>query len=257
VSFGYVAVSCPPVARLRERYDRQLSWLLRRLAPSAYLGLHLTLGLLVVAGCLWLFGGITEDILNNDPLVQFDERVETILHERATPTLTAFFLVVTALGSLEAIGILGLIVAVIFGVRHQWLSVGAWLAALAGGVILNQLLKEVFARPRPYFEHPLALETSYSFPSGHATMSLICYGMLAYYAVLALQSWRAKAAAIFGAAFLVLLIGFSRVYLGVHYFSDVAGGFASAGVWLSVLITGSETIRRRSKVYSAESRRGN
>jgi len=52
---------------------------------------------------------------------------------------------------------------------------------------------------------------------------------------------------------LVVLIGFSRIYLGVHYFSDVVGGFASAGVWLAVLITGSETIRRRSKVNSAES----
>jgi undecaprenyl-diphosphatase len=121
-------------------------------------------------------------------------------------------------------------------------------------VVLNQLLKEVFARPRPYFEHPLALETSYSFPSGHATMSLICYGMLAYFAVLALRTWRAKTAVVFGAAFLVLLIGFSRIYLGVHYFSDVIGGFASAGAWLSVLITGSETIRRRSKVYSPEAR---
>jgi membrane-associated phospholipid phosphatase len=216
--------------------------------------LHLTLGLLVVAGCLWLFGGVAEDLLNNDPLVQFDQRVETILHERATPTLTAFLLVVTALGSLEVVGILGLIVAVIFGVRRQWLSLGTWLAALVGGVVLNQLLKEVFARPRPYFEHPLVLETSYSFPSGHATMSLICYGMLAYFAVLALRTWRAKMAVVFGAAFLVLLIGFSRIYLGVHYFSDVIGGFASAGVWLSVLITGSETIRRRSKVYSPDER---
>ena len=252
VSYGHAAWSYPPVARLRERYDRQLSWLLRRLSPGAYLGLHLTVGLLVVVGCLWLFGGIIEDLLNNDPLVQFDESVETILHERATPTLTAFFLVVTALGSLEVVGILGFVVAVIFGVRRRWLSLGTWLAALAGGVVLNQLLKEFFARPWPYFEHPLVLETSYSFPSGHATMSLICYGMLAYFAVLALCSWRAKTAAVFGAALLVLLIGFSRIYLGVHYFSDVVGGFASAGVWLSVLITGSETIRRRSKVYSAE-----
>jgi membrane-associated phospholipid phosphatase len=96
------------------------------------------------------------------------------------------------------------------------------------------------------------LETSYSFPSGHATMSLICYGMLAYYAVLTLRTWRAKTAVVFGAALLVLLTDFSRLYLGVHYFSDVVGGFASAGVWLSVLITGSEIIRRRNKIRSAE-----
>jgi membrane protein DedA with SNARE-associated domain len=86
ISYGHAAASYSPVLQLCERYDRQLSWLLRRLSSSEYLGLHLTLGLLVVAGCLWLFGGVAEDLLNNDPLVQFDQRVETILHERATPS---------------------------------------------------------------------------------------------------------------------------------------------------------------------------
>jgi undecaprenyl-diphosphatase len=207
---------------------------------------------LAAAGCLWLFGGVAEDLLNNDPLVRFDQTVATTLHERATPTLTAFFLVVTALGSLETIGLLGLVVAIIFGVRRKWLNLGTWLAALAGGLVLNELLKELFARPRPYFEHPLVLETSYSFPSGHATMSLIVYGMLAYFCVLAIRTWRARTAVVFGASLLVLLIGFSRIYLGVHYFSDVVAGFASGGIWLSALITGSETLRRRSKMKTVE-----
>jgi membrane protein DedA with SNARE-associated domain len=252
LGFGMAVVSYPPIARLINRYDCQLAWLLARLAPGKYLGLHLTVGLLAAAGCLWLFGGVTEDLLNNDPLVQFDETVAAILHERATPTLTAFFLVVTALGSLEFLGLLGLVVTAIFVVQRRWLDLGTWLAALAGGVVLNQLLKTLFARPRPFFEHPLVLETSYSFPSGHATMSLIFYGMLAYFAVRALRTWRARTAVVFGAALLVLLIGFSRMYLGVHYFSDVIAGFASGGVWLSALITGSETIRRHRKIGSAE-----
>jgi membrane protein DedA with SNARE-associated domain len=251
--FLIAILSYPPVARLITRYNHQLAWLLGRLAPGQYLGLHLTVGLLAAAGCLWLFGGVTEDLLNNDPLVRFDETVATILHEWATPTLTAFFLVVTALGSLEFIGFLGLVVTAIFVVQRRWLDLGTWLAALTGGVVLNQLLKNLFARPRPFFEHPLVLETSYSFPSGHATMSLIFYGMLAYFAVRALRTWRARTAVVFGAALLVLLIGFSRMYLGVHYFSDVVAGFASGGVWLSALITGSETIRRRRKIGSVES----
>ena len=250
--YAAAVLSYPPIARLIRRYERQLAWLLRRLAPGQYLGLHLTVGLLAAAGCLWLFGGVAEDLLNNDPLVRFDQTVETLLHERATPTLTAFFLVVTALGSLETIGLLGLVVSVTLGVRRQWLYLGTWLAALAGGFVLNQLLKEFFARPRPYFEHPLLLEASYSFPSSHATMSFICYGMLAYFCVLALRTWRVRTAVVFGATMLVLLIGFSRIYLGVHYFSDVVAGFASGGIWLSTLITGSETLRRRSKVRTVE-----
>ena len=250
VVFVIAVLAYPPVARLISRYDRQLAWLLGRLAPSQYLGLHLTVGLFAAAGCLWLFGGVTEDLLDNDPLVQFDETVAMFLHNWTTPTLTAFFLVVTALGSLEFIGLLGLVVTSIFVVQWRGLDLGTWLAALAGGFVLNQLLKNLFARPRPFFEHPLVLETSYSFPSSHATMSLIFYGMLAYFAVRALRSWRARAAVVFGAALLVLLIGFSRMYLGVHYFSDVVAGFASGGIWLSALITGSETIRRRRKIGS-------
>lgn len=68
--------------------------------------------------------------------------------------------------------------------------------------------------------------------------------MLAYFAVLVLRNWRARVAVVFGATLLVLLIGFSRMYLGVHYFSDVAAGYAAAGLWLSTLISGVETIHR-------------
>ena len=77
--------------------------------------------------------------------------------------------------------------------------------------------------------------------------SFVAYGMLAYLAVLWLRSWEARVAAVCGAALLVVLIGFSRMYLGVHYFSDVIAGYAAGGVWLSALITGAETMRRGSK----------
>src|SRR4051794_28142081 len=138
----------PPVARLRLRYDRELRWLLRRLTPGQYMGLHLTLGLLAAAGCLWLFGGLAEDLLTNDPLVRFDEAVASTLHQMATPALTKFFLIVTALGSIEAIVLGGLLVGAFFAVWRQWLYFWTWLAALAGSAALNQLLKALFARPR-------------------------------------------------------------------------------------------------------------
>jgi undecaprenyl-diphosphatase len=87
--------------------------------------------------------------------------------------------------------------------------------------------------------------TSYGFPSGHAMQAVIIYGMLAYFGVLAVQSGRARVAIVLGGMFLVLLIGFSRIYLGVHYFSDVIGGYAAGGVLLSAFIICTETIRRR------------
>lgn len=251
VGYMEAALAYPPVARLRTRYDSQLRWLLRRLTPGQYLGLHLTIGLALAAGGLWLFGGLAEDILTNDPLVRYDRAIAGYLHSLATPPLTTFFLVVSAFGSIEAVAFLGIVVAAFFAWRRQWFIFGTWLAAVAGSAVLNHLLKGLFARPRPFFEHPLLIETSYSFPSGHAMESLVVYGMLAYFAVLALRSWRARVGVVFGAALLVVLIGLSRMYLGVHYFSDVLAGYAAGGVWLSALITGAETVRRgkqRSKV---------
>jgi membrane protein DedA with SNARE-associated domain/membrane-associated phospholipid phosphatase len=247
VGWGDAMLAHPPVARLRTRYDAQLRWLLRRLTPGQYLGLHLTVGLLAAAGCLWLFGGIAEDVLTGDPIVRFDRALDDYLHAHATPALTTFFLIVTALGSIEAVVLLRVVVATFLAWGRRWLFLGSWLAAVAGSAFLNHVLKGLFERPRPHFEHPLLVETSYSFPSGHAMESFVIYGMLAYLAVLALRSWESRVAVVFEAALLVVLIGFSRMYLGVHYFSDVLAGYAAGGVWLSALITGAETIRRSKK----------
>ena len=185
--------------------------------------------------------------MTGDPIVRFDQALDDYLHAHATPPLTTFFLIVTALGSIEAMVLLGVVVVAVLTWGRRWVFLGSWLAAVAGSAVLNQLLKGLFERPRPYFEHPLLVETSYSFPSGHAMESFVVYGMLAYFAVLALRSWKARVAVVFGAALLVVLIGFSRMYLGVHYFSDVLAGYAAGGVWLSALITGVETIRRSKK----------
>jgi membrane protein DedA with SNARE-associated domain/membrane-associated phospholipid phosphatase len=247
VGWGDAMLAHPPVARLRTRYDAQLGWLLRRLTPGQYLGLHLTVGLLAAAGGLWLFGGIAEDVLTGDPIVRFDRALDDYLHAHATPALTTFFLIVTALGSIEAMVLLGVVVATFLAWGRRWLFLGSWLAAVAGSAFLNHVLKGLFERPRPHFEHPLLVESSFSFPSGHAMESFVVYGMLAYLAVLALRSWESRVAVVFEAALLVVLIGFSRMYLGVHYFSDVLAGYAAGGVWLSVLVTGTETIRRSKK----------
>ena len=93
------------MARLRSRYNRELLWLRRRVTPGEYLGLHLTLGLLAAAGCLWIFGRLAEDVVSNDPHVSVDQTAATTVHELRTPTLTMFFMIITALGSIEAIAL--------------------------------------------------------------------------------------------------------------------------------------------------------
>lgn len=232
------------MARLRSRYNQLLLWLCRRLTPSEYLGLHLTLGFLAAAGCLWLFGRLAEDVVSNDSPVIFDQTAAAAVHELITPGLTTFFLGITTLGSKEAIALGSLIGAVVFSAWRRRLLFATWLIAAGGSVVLVLLLKAHFARPRPYLEQPLLLETYYSFPSGHALEAVVLYGMLAYFAVLALRTGWACAAVVFGTSLLVLLIGFSRMYLGVHYLSDVTAGFAAGGAWLSLCITAMELVRR-------------
>jgi membrane protein DedA with SNARE-associated domain/membrane-associated phospholipid phosphatase len=236
-------LGAPPIARFRARYVREIVWLRQRLTPGQYMGLHVTLGLLAASGFLWLFGGVAQDVLAHDPLVQFDQTLATAFHSWATPTATTLFVIISTLGE-PVLLVLGIIVALIFGWRRQWLHLCTWVIGLGGGEVLNQVIKYLVARPRPVFAQPLIPESGYSFPSGHAVLSLIAYGLLAYFAVLVLPTWRARTGVITAAGLLVLVIGFSRLYLGVHYFSDVVAGYAAGGVWLSTCITGMELVRR-------------
>ena len=133
-------------------------------------------------------------------------------------------------------------VGVYFLRRRERLRLIVWVAALAGGQLINQLLKAWFTRPRPTFVEPLAVELTYSFPSGHATMSLITYGMLAYFLWIGTTNRAAHVLVTSALISLIILIGVSRMYLGVHYFSDVLAGYASGGLWLTFCITSMDYI---------------
>lgn len=236
-------LAAPMVARARARYAPQLRWLRQRLTPGQYLGLHLTLGLLAAAAFAWLFGGVLEDVIAHDPLTRFDQTLAATLHGWATPAATTITVIISALGE-SVVVVLAVIVTALYAWRRQWLHVGTWLVALAGAAALNAWLKYLVARPRPIFARPLIAETGSSFPSEHALIAVVAYGLLAYFAVLLLRSWKARTAMICAAGGLVAVICFSRLYLGVNYFSDVVGGIAAGGVWLSSCITGMELVRR-------------
>jgi undecaprenyl-diphosphatase len=205
------------------------------------------LGLLITTGCSCLFVVVAIGVLTGGPLVHFDRSIADALHTYASgaPSLTNSLRAVSILGSLEALALVGVLVAVALLMQRNWLTLAAWLVVVLGGEVLNLLLKDLFARPRPSFEHPLVVDTSYSFPSGQAMESVVVYGMLAYFVVLTSRAWGKRAVSVGGAALIVLLIGFSRVYLGAHYASDVVGGFAAGGAWLSAVITAWEAMRRR------------
>jgi undecaprenyl-diphosphatase len=239
------------VQRLRTQHPRAWTFLTQRFSRTEYLGLHLTIGLLLSLGALWLFAGISEDVIHHDPLTQFDLTVADLLHRHGTPLLIQLAKMVSLLGSPGFVAVWSLVVCIVLLKQRQRVLLVGWIGALAGGGLLDLGLKLAFRRPRPIWEAPYLVEHGWSFPSGHAMGSLVAYGMLAYILVLHLRSRTARAAVIIGAVVLVLAIGFTRLFLGVHFFSDVIAGYAAGTVWLAVCISGLEVIRRKASYAAA------
>lgn len=158
---------------------------------------------------------------------------------------------VSLAGAPVTVAVLTMVVAIVLAVARKRTLLMGWLAAVVGGGILDWGLKTMFRRPRPEGAGPFLNGHSWSFPSGHSMGSLIAYGMLAYLLLLFARTGRQRVAIVVAAAVLVLAIGFSRLYLGVH-FTDVIGGFAAAALWLSTCISGVEIARRRRLVEAGE-----
>lgn len=216
----------------------------RSVSLLQYLGIFLSIVLAVCIVSLILFASLAEDVIENEEIVVVDLELANALYEQATPATTDAFIIVSFLGS-QVVSIIAVVVALYYAFRRQWLWLLAWVITLAGGELLNVVLKAVFSRPRPVFAEPLAVEIYYSFPSGHAMLSLIAYGMLAYLLALRTPSRIGRILLIFAAVLLVVLIGISRLYLGVHYLSDVVAGYLAGSAWLAACIAAMGVIRRR------------
>jgi undecaprenyl-diphosphatase len=242
--------------RFRERHPRLARFIAARFVRGEYLGLHLTVGFLLSLAALWLFAGVTEDVVHHDPLTRFDLTLTTMFRAHATPLGDRIFSIVSALGSPVAMAIVGAGGALLLLVRRNWLVLAAWVAAFGGAGLLTIVLKNLIQRPRPVGAEEFVFGTTYSFPSGHALGSLVGYGMLAY--VIG-SSWaetsRARLRLVIATAVLVIAIGLSRLYLGVHYFSDVVAGYAVGVLWLSVCISGLQVAQRRRLTTSSASPR--
>lgn len=237
-------------ARIRARYPRTWAFVAARFSRGEYLGLHFTVGFTVSAAALWIFAGVTEDVIHHDPLTLVDMQLAHWFRAHASPMLDRAALLVTVIGSPAAVGVLMVLVALWLAARRRWIPLAGWLAANVGGFLLSEGIKRLIQRPRPpgaaEFLHATPLGISFSFPSGHAIGSLIAYGMLGYLLVAFWPPARRHAAITAATTIaLVLAIGLTRLYLGVHYLSDVIGGFAAGAVWLSACITGVEIALRQ------------
>ena len=237
--------------RLMARYPRIRAFVAARFARGASFGLHLTVGVGIALIGLWVFARIAANVFHQQSLVQYDLWLLEQFESRTRPSVYMIAQALSAMASAPFMIGLGVATGSILALRRQWLLLKGWSIALVGGELLNLVLKDVFQRPRPLHSEILSSQ-SWSFPSGHAMESLIAYGMLVYLlTVLAPELGRRRLAIVAGcAALLILAIGWSRIYLGVHHFSDVVGGYAAATLWLSASISGIE-VARRSQVLEA------
>lgn len=235
----------PHMVALRLRFAPQLKFLLDRLSPRSYLGLHLTIGVLVIIGATWLFGGIAQDVVAGDPLTVIDKNVAKWFHERLTPGLTTTMQLLTALASPAWVTSVAIVTTLVLWWKKYWYRLLALALVLPGGMVLDFLLKLIFHRNRPSFTDSLQLFDGYSFPSGHTMAATLLYGLLAALAVIALEAWRWRLRAVIVAFVLVLLVGLSRVCLGAHYLSDVMGAAAAGLAWLAFSLTAVDTLRRK------------
>jgi membrane-associated phospholipid phosphatase len=215
-----------------------------RLSREGVFGLHLTLGVAVFLIAAVVFGNIAEDLVTKDRMVAMDLAVSNWFYAHATPALTQFFL---ALSNLH--GTLGvLLFCLVFGAglarRRAWDWLLLLLLSVPIGMVLNVLLKNIFQRARPTFDHPLITLVSYSFPSGHTAAATLLYSVLGAWLLTWVRGGRRWLVVLAGVT-MVALVALSRVYLGVHYLSDVVAAVASSTCWLAVTFTSVAVWRRR------------
>jgi undecaprenyl-diphosphatase len=229
---------------LRDLFYRWLRWAAGRFR-SVYtvLGLFLSLGLLVTVVALVSFTAIGRAVA-----IGYTQRMDVAfmrwVEQFHSPLLDIVALEVTALGSITVVTLVALVAsALLWTTDHRYSVLLLWVA-IVGGAVLNLMLKAGFDRPRP---EVFIWRTDYagqsSFPSGHATLAMVVYWTLAY---LVSRLERPRLLRILTWAFalaLILLIGASRVYIGVHYPSDVVAGFVAGFVWATICAAGIEVIR--------------
>jgi undecaprenyl-diphosphatase len=192
------------------------------------------MGVILISGVI--FAALAEDIVDHELFSVMDPILGTWLLGKTTLAGDRIFSAITFLGNAVLISIGTGLLALWMGKTKRWNQMAFLLISVGGGALLNVILKSIFLRPRPFYPHAYLTDTGFSFPSGHAMISITFYGTLTYLAFMLVKSWKKRSFMIVGLLILSILIGFSRLYLGVHYLSDVLAGWSAGGLWLAICI---------------------
>ncbi|PJC36467.1 PA-phosphatase [Candidatus Peregrinibacteria bacterium CG_4_9_14_0_2_um_filter_53_11] len=225
----------PDVKSFMARHKKIRQFIRDRLSRKSFYGLPLTFLSIALLYAIFLFAGVVEGFVNADPVVLLDVRVANLLAIFRSDPLTQFFLWITLLGQWQIATLVVVALIVILLIWKKLRYIPPLLLCVLGGQLFTTAGKVIFQRPRPGVA--LYTESSFSFPSGHATIAIALYGFIAYMLIRHSRRWGRKVNLFFAGAVLIGLIGFSRLYLGVHYFSDVWGGYLAGAIWLIIGIS--------------------
>ncbi len=213
-----------------------------------------SIGFLAAAAALLLFAWLANEVLHG-ATAGFDAALRAEVHSWASPRLTVAMKGMTQLGAPPFIISAGLLAVWRLAAAGRRRAAMALVVSTFGAEALDQILKLVFRRPRPEPFFGIVEPSTYSFPSGHAITSACFYGVLAAILAARTQSLPLKICLWGFAATMAFLIGLSRVYLGVHYPSDVLAGYAAAVIWIGAVREGYLAWIRRSAALSVEKSR--
>lgn len=225
------------VVRLVRRFPRTTSFFRQRLDHSRWVGLPLTLTGLIGLYLLALFSGLAEDVITGDTVVGLDTRVDALLESVRTPFFNHLFYTITSFGYWPVIA--SAAAALSFGLWYR--RRGTLVLPLAISVVSCELLtflgKLAIHRARP--DGGVLSPSGFSFPSGHASISVAFYGFAIYIAMRFARLWSTRINLLMLGMLTIFLIGFSRLYLGVHYLSDVLAGYliGAMGLMLGISAT--------------------
>ncbi len=203
-------------------------------------------GFVLAAGTLALFGWLAGVVMRGQTL-EFDRAVRDAVHGWASPRLTLVMRAVTELGAPAFLVPLACLLVWRLAVTGRRRAALVFVAAAVGAEALSLILKIVFRRTRPEAFFGYVQPLGYSFPSGHSVVSCCFYGVAAAILTMRMRSRTQRALTWVAAGTLAAAIGFSRVYLGVHYASDVLAGYAAALIWVSAVRIGYDLWLRRSR----------
>jgi membrane-associated phospholipid phosphatase len=180
-----------------------------------------------------------------NPFWSADHGIATWFHERLTPTFVIVLHAFTEFGSGEWIGVILFALVLFFAWKRSWPSLVTLIIAVPGGMLLNEWLKLLVHRHRPFVDGPFVDWSGYSFASGHTIGATLLYGQLLLFLLPLLNGRYVRNVCVFGAASLVVLVGFSRIALGAHFLTDVLAAIIFGVLWLMLCMVFGKSMQRR------------